>query len=223
MYLDKSNIKQVSNKHLKKIRSKKISGGTDIFRLLPELRSSVTKDTFVLPTQSQVQAPLTKYQLIDFNSLLSVYKMGELRKKKAFRRLSHLFVLQGLEVPDDISKYTRKSKPRFHTKRKQLVFKKKKERCPKSYKLYIKSKFWEERKNAFYQIHGHKCAICGSSYKMSVHHLKYGKYGEEQDEDLVGLCWSCHEEFHSIYGVSRDCHKEFAEFCASKVNNPYFS
>jgi len=228
MYLDTSNIKKVSNRHLKKIRSRKTGKGTDIFKLLPDIK--VTVEPF--KSDSVVNAPTTKKNYSGrarqaLNSLKRVVddriKAGKKIKLRTARRYVYYAGIENESVPTLLLKICANKKPFLgkRGKHKQFIKSDKKDRCPRTYKAYIKSKFWEERKNKFYQNVGRICAVCGSTNQMSVHHLKYGSFGKERDEDLVALCWSCHEEFHTIYGVTRDCHKEFADFCASRVNNPY--
>jgi hypothetical protein len=227
MYLDNSNIKQVSNRHLKKIRSKKTGKGTDIFRLIPEL--SVTsvpyKSETVIRTAPTIKIDNLSRSRQALNSLKRVVEQRTKAGKRIKLRTARRYVFYAGElnevVPPFLLEICANKKPflRKKGKHKQLIKFHKKERCPRTYKEYIKSKFWEERKNSFYKTVGRLCAVCGSTNQMSVHHLKYGKFGKERDEDLVALCWSCHEEFHTIYGVTKDCNKEFAEFCASKVNN----
>lgn len=88
-------------------------------------------------------------------------------------------------------------------------------RIPRRYEVYIKSKWWTERKNKYYQAHGRKCAVCNSSSYMNLHHIWYGGYGNEPDEQLIAFCHYHHEEFHKIYGTGtsdfRDQTSEFLE------------
>jgi hypothetical protein len=93
-------------------------------------------------------------------------------------------------------------------------------RIPKKYKVYIKSQWWTKRKNKYYKEHKRECILCKCSEHCNLHHLVYGRLGYENDKDLVCLCQSCHEEYHSIYGTQGNMHDNFADFCSSKVNNP---
>lgn len=95
-------------------------------------------------------------------------------------------------------------------------------RIPKKYATYIKSKYWTKRKNRYYQEHRRVCTLCTTSKFCDLHHLAYRReeFGNERDEDLVCLCRNCHEDYHLGFGVKGNMHKDFAEFCASRVNNP---
>jgi 5-methylcytosine-specific restriction endonuclease McrA len=210
---------QQGNNYLKKIKNKKTGSGTDIFRLCPDLnkkeeivKTKTVSNLLQLPTQSQVQSPLTKYQQIDFKNLERIYLSGILRKRKAFTRLAIYYERLGIMAPPDVIKYSKKIKKKLRQKHHKLVKVKKILSCPTTYKKYIESPFWTQRKNDYYKIHGRTCAICKSVEKMSLHHLKYGKYGEEKDCDLIPLCWNCHGDFHKRYGVKKNSHKDFKDF-----------
>jgi 5-methylcytosine-specific restriction endonuclease McrA len=108
-----------------------------------------------------------------------------------------------------VGKEWKKSQKKIKKLRKERKYRK---RIPKSYKIYIKSEFWEKRKNIYYRKYGKKCFICGSVEYIQLNHLEYKYFGEEKDESLVALCRGCHEEFHSIFGVKHKMYEEFNEF-----------
>ncbi len=90
-------------------------------------------------------------------------------------------------------------------------------RIPKKYSVYIKSKWWEERKNKYYRAHKKICTKCGSTDFIDLHHIIYNRsqFGCEPDVDLSPLCKKCHCAFHEIYGVKRNMTKFFKEFLIS--------
>lgn len=46
------------------------------------------------------------------------------------------------------------------------------------------------------------CEHCQSPFNVQVHHLRYPEvWGEEQIEDLMTLCDSCHTKIHKPKGV----------------------
>lgn len=79
-----------------------------------------------------------------------------------------------------------------------------KKRIPKQYSVYIKSEWWTKRKNKFYKENEKRCMACLGTKYIDLHHLFYGNYGNETDEQLVALCRLCHEEYHQTYGVAKD-------------------
>ena len=85
-------------------------------------------------------------------------------------------------------------------------------RIPKKYKVYIKSKWWEKRKNLYFQSHEKKCAICSSSEHIQLHHMVYKNYGNEKDEHLVPLCREHHNLFHSQTGTHTNMVKDTNDF-----------
>ena len=90
------------------------------------------------------------------------------------------------------------------------------DRCPKSYNLYIVSKWWEKRKNKYYKTHKRICSACNSTEHIVLHHIIYGNYGNEDDINLVPLCSSCHHEFHKTYLLKKNMRKSTRLFIESK-------
>ncbi len=74
-------------------------------------------------------------------------------------------------------------------------------RVPRSYKVYIQSKHWEQRKKKYYKKFGRKCEVCYSVNHIQLHHKYYGNYGEESDEHLVALCMFHHSQLHEGLGI----------------------
>lgn len=103
-------------------------------------------------------------------------------------------------------------------KKTKNIKKRKYNRKPKKYYVYIKSKFWKERKNKYYQTYGKKCHICRSSRYIELHHLEYRSdlFGKELDEMLVPLCLEHHKEFHTLYGTKQKMYNEFNEYSEIK-------
>lgn len=71
------------------------------------------------------------------------------------------------------------------------------------YKAYLMSDHWQEFRKYVLETRGRKCEDCGvtEGVVFDVHHLSYENLGDEQLEDVVVLCHSCHmarhpEKFH---------------------------
>lgn len=106
------------------------------------------------------------------------------------------------------NKGLRKAKTGFRDFSRKLKVKKKKNkkrklrqyknRIPKKYSVYIKSKYWTKRKNEYFQKHGKQCCVCGSFKYVCLHHAKYnnGQFGFEPDDYMFPFCKDCHENFH---------------------------
>ncbi len=71
------------------------------------------------------------------------------------------------------------------------------------YKDYIKSKDWKKRRDLYYKTHKKECVVCQSIRKVGLHHISYKHLGREHDDDLVPLCWTCHQDYHEKYGVKQ--------------------
>lgn len=150
----------------------------------------------------KMKSRLKSYQFL-FN------KKGFKFKDRAVKNYYKVLSFFNLEIPQDIlNRYKEISNKNFVGNRTN------RKRVPKNYKDYIVSKHWVKRKNLFYKKFGRFCVVCKSVRHITLHHLKYNskEFGHESDEDLVALCWTCHENFHKKYGVKKECKKEFKEF-----------
>lgn len=64
------------------------------------------------------------------------------------------------------------------------------------YQAYLNSPRWQAIRKRLYREYEYKCAMCGSSINLNVHHITYENLGEEKDEDLTVLCQQCHSDIH---------------------------
>lgn len=60
---------------------------------------------------------------------------------------------------------------------------------------YYQSSKWAEKRNARLKIDGFKCAKCGFTRALEIHHINYERFGDEDvSRDLITLCKKCHQE-----------------------------
>ncbi len=73
----------------------------------------------------------------------------------------------------------------------------------KSYKSYLKSKYWALVRREVLKRDRKKCTVCGSKKNLQVHHTTYAhKYREHEHlGDLLTTCKDCHYKFHLICEV----------------------
>jgi 5-methylcytosine-specific restriction endonuclease McrA len=64
----------------------------------------------------------------------------------------------------------------------------------KSYREYLESNFWKQKRELILNILGRKCSRCGSTIDLQVHHLNYINCGNESRNDVIVLCRKCHKE-----------------------------
>lgn len=64
------------------------------------------------------------------------------------------------------------------------------------YKRYIKSKWWNLKREQALEYYQYRCGNCGSRYFLQVHHKHYKTLYKEQMCDLMILCKTCHKEHH---------------------------
>lgn len=65
----------------------------------------------------------------------------------------------------------------------------------KSYKDYLASDMWKDKKKLMLSLYP-SCQKCDSNIGLNVHHKNYYSVGNEGQEDLIVLCFKCHEEEH---------------------------
>lgn len=79
-----------------------------------------------------------------------------------------------------------------------------------SYRELLFDKRWMEKRAHIIQRDQYKCAICGSTDRLVVHHKQYHfnkkrneKYPpwEYDDKYLVTLCESCHKRGHAKFEI----------------------
>lgn len=67
-----------------------------------------------------------------------------------------------------------------------------------SYTDYMSSEKWDERKAHTLRRDGNKCAVCGATDDLVIHHVCYSRFGNESNLDLVTLCDKCHKDVHEL-------------------------
>ena len=65
------------------------------------------------------------------------------------------------------------------------------------YESYIHSASWRKRRQRALRLGHYRCALCGSTQSLQVHHLTYAHLGNELDSELMVLCTSCHNKVHA--------------------------
>lgn len=67
------------------------------------------------------------------------------------------------------------------------------------YDEYLQSEEWKAISAAVIERDG-KCMTCGSKRRLVVHHVTYDNVGHEKLEDLITMCWKCHNRHHGVSG-----------------------
>jgi hypothetical protein len=78
-----------------------------------------------------------------------------------------------------------------------------------AYGEYLRSPQWQQRRQARLSIDQHTCQDCGMP-ATDVHHRTYRNIGQEEADDLVSLCSTCHAIRHGTL-VDRDLPVQLAE------------
>jgi len=144
----------------------------------------------------------------------SVSKLG----KKGKRKFKHLFT--DYEWP--IFCWYVKSCRRGH-KRQIRKVKKHKVSTRQIYDNFINSSEWAAIKNRYWRTHSRTCAVCSTSKYIHLHHMVYGQFGQEKDDDLIPLCREHHDEYHAQNGTQRNMKRRTMEFIQQKLAKPMLS
>lgn len=66
------------------------------------------------------------------------------------------------------------------------------------YKDYLRTRHWEEKRDAALDKSRRACQLCNASgVILDVRHRTYERRGREFPEDLIVLCRGCHAKFHN--------------------------
>lgn len=92
------------------------------------------------------------------------------------------------------------------------------------YENYLKSCTWAAIRKRRFETDDYKCVVCGKSHNLNVHHIKYGSWGHESNNDLITLCENCHRKIHDAYKEADDIVAEakddfYEDFSSLLINN----
>lgn len=63
---------------------------------------------------------------------------------------------------------------------------------------YYKTPAWAAKRSERLKLDGYKCAMCGFTRALEVHHINYERLGHEDvSKDLITLCKKCHNEIEA--------------------------
>jgi 5-methylcytosine-specific restriction endonuclease McrA len=65
-----------------------------------------------------------------------------------------------------------------------------------SYIEYLESANWKKLREKVLERDGHRCAKCGKPDRLQAHHRTYDRVREENLDDLITLCRTCHAAVH---------------------------
>lgn len=87
---------------------------------------------------------------------------------------------------------------------------------------YYKSVAWAFKRNERLKIDGFKCAKCGFTRALEVHHINYERvFHEDVSRDLITLCKKCHKEIEgqkNKINPVREITENHSVYFAGKIN-----
>lgn len=75
-----------------------------------------------------------------------------------------------------------------------------------TYDSYIQSVQWKNKRKEYFQVYPKPdCYCCGRKFHigMELHHRTYVNFGNENLEDLVPVCKSCHDEITEAWNIEK--------------------
>lgn len=64
------------------------------------------------------------------------------------------------------------------------------------YRNYLKSKEWKKLSKKIKNRDKNKCVVCNKTTNLNCHHITYDNIYQEKEQDLVTLCFDCHNQEH---------------------------
>lgn len=68
---------------------------------------------------------------------------------------------------------------------------------------HMQGEYWANLKALKIEFTQHRCELCFSPHYLHLHHLTYQRLGCERIDDVVLLCYKCHQLQHDHYGYDR--------------------
>lgn len=69
---------------------------------------------------------------------------------------------------------------------------------PLGYEEYLQSTEWAAKRDEALEFWGDACRLCGTTKRVTIHHLSYDRLGQEPMRDLMPLCWTHHAAAHRL-------------------------
>ena len=90
---------------------------------------------------------------------------------------------------------------KLSTKKHKKKIKKSKIKRKINYYTYIESGKWKRKRKKFIKKAKNTCMTCKEkclSQDLRIHHKHYKTLGRESYNDIIVMCWECHNDLHNI-------------------------
>ena len=96
-------------------------------------------------------------------------------------------------------------------------------RSKEEHRKYINSELWKTKRKEALAHHGHRCASCGTTENIQVHHISYLRLdyddpGKETMEDLIPLCGRHHQLVHKLITELKERNKNIPGYNWEKAS-----
>ena len=96
-------------------------------------------------------------------------------------------------------------------------------RSKEEHRKYINSDLWKTKREEALAHHGHRCASCGTTKNIQIHHISYLRLnhngpGKETMEDLIPLCGRHHQLVHKLIDELKERNKNIPGYNWEKAS-----
>ncbi len=77
-----------------------------------------------------------------------------------------------------------------------------------SYRAYLASPAWQEKREAAFRRCGGICEGCKSAPATEIHHVTYERFKRELPGDLAALCHACHRKADERQRVEKEIERQ---------------
>ncbi len=86
-----------------------------------------------------------------------------------------------------------------------------------AYEEYLRSPRWRATRRRYKAQRPWACYVCGTTFRLHLHHRTYARLGREKLDDLVPLCHDHHKRVHELVSEKKATLYRAHEKLASKV------
>jgi 5-methylcytosine-specific restriction endonuclease McrA len=128
---------------------------------------------------------------IECNKLLIVKSRSQLQYYRPQKKRQHYYTCEDC-FKEGTEKRSAKRQEQYNKQENYVQYLK---HLP--YSIYLESEHWKNLRKRMLRRANYRCQVCNTGKILNVHHRTYKNIGEEDYEDLIVLCETCHTLYHN--------------------------